>query len=268
MSIQEEFDVNYLDTLDQKILRQIELNSNYKYQVALGNVSGATTWNKFGYNADVDVGTEVVASFGGTFAPLLSASTLSIVSTSTSDTLAGTGSTRVILYGVNADRESTIEVVEMNGTTPVVTTSTWLGINRVSNYLAGTNQVNVGTITVTATSDSSVQAEIPAGEGSTQQLIFFSDTGKTCLMDWLTLNADKTSGGGNPRVTFKIWVYSAVSQSKYLVARFIIDTQTVTNLEYRPTQPFILGEKSVIWVEATTDTANTEVTGRFSLIEQ
>ena len=35
----------------------------------------------------------------------------------------------------------------------------------------------------------------------------------------------------------------------------------------RPSQPFIVGEKSVFYLEATTDKDNTVVTARYSLIE-
>ena len=41
--------------------------SDFHTEVALGRRQGVTTWNKFGYNDDIDSSTEVIASFGGTF---------------------------------------------------------------------------------------------------------------------------------------------------------------------------------------------------------
>src|SRR5210317_607380 len=59
--------------------------TNYNYEVAVGRYTGATTWNKFGYNDDVDIGTETICSFGGVFTPLSAADTLDIVSTDAND---------------------------------------------------------------------------------------------------------------------------------------------------------------------------------------
>ena len=67
-------------TLAQDFDATVVRPTDYNTEVALGRRQGATLWNKFGYNPDVDVGTEVVASWGGTFAPLTTATTISIVS--------------------------------------------------------------------------------------------------------------------------------------------------------------------------------------------
>lgn len=240
----------------------------YKYDVALGKRNNQTLWNAFGYNDDLDIGTEIVAQQGGTLTILTTASTLTIVSSSTNDiTSTGSGARSLILYGIDENRESQLEVVQLNGTTNVVTTSTWLGINRAAIYICGASQLNEGDITITATTGGSVQAYIPTGVGTTQQLIFFTQASHTALADWLILNAQKISGGGNPKVTFKGWVYSAVSNGKYEVFRKNIDTASVSEIQLTPSQPFVIGEKSVFYIECTTDTNNSVVSGRFSLIE-
>lgn len=244
--------------------------TDYRYEAALGNREGATTWNKWGYNVDVDTGSsETIWSPGGTFVPLTSASTLSFVSTSTADiTSSGTGAQSIIVYGIDANRLSQTEVIQLNGVTPVVTTSTWLGINRLSIYLSGSGGVNAGKITATAVTGSTVQGEIPVGGGSSQQAIFFSQSDHQVLLDWLLINITRLSGGGvQPTVTIKMWVKSFVSGSKYEVFRYVMDTAVENNVELMPTQPFPIGEKSVVWIEATTDTNNTIVSARFSGIE-
>lgn len=244
--------------------------TDFKFEVALGRRSGMTTYNKFGYNNDVDTGSdEIVAAFGGTFFPMTTAATLTIVSDSTADDgdPAGTGANTLVITGVDANYNLQVENVTLNGITNVTTTSTWLGINRVAVSLAGSGYVNAGNITITENGSSTIQAYIPAGEGTTQQLIYHSRANHQVLADWLFLNAQKQSGGGNPKVTFKIWVYSAVSNGKYEVGRFVINTVSDTIIQLSPNQPFVIGEKSCIWVEATTDTNNTIVTGRLSLIE-
>lgn len=242
--------------------------TDYHYEVAMGKRQGRTTWNKFGYNDDIDTGTEVVASFGGLFTKMSTARTLSVVSTSAQDGVAGTGATNVIIDGIDANRLAQTEVVTMNGTTPVVTSTTWLGVNRMAIYLCGSNESNVGTITATATTDLTTQGEIPIGNGSTEQAIFFTQDNHTALMDYLLINATKLSGGSSPVIIFKGWVYSFVSQAKYEVFRHTMDTSVENTVEIRPSQPFVVGEKSVFWLEATTDQNNTVASCRFSLIEE
>jgi len=248
---------------DAKVTRP----TKFEYEIALGRRQGATTWNKFGYNSDIDIGTETIWSAGGTFSRMTAAATLSVVSTDAADdgSPAGTGANSVVIYGVDANWDTQTEIVTLNGTTPVITSGTWLGVNRMAIYLAGTGQANAGTISATATGGgSTLQAQIPIGEGSTQQAFFFVANNHQLLADYLKLNAEKTSGGASPKVRFKGWVFSAVSNAKYLVLNTLMDTAAENSQHVVPSQPFIVGEKSVLYFEATTDTNDTYVSCRFS----
>lgn len=241
--------------------------TDFHYEVAMGRRTGNTTWNKFGYNGDIDVGTETIWSAGGTFTRLTAASTLSVVSTSASDGVAGTGAQNIIIYGVNANFDAITEVVVMNGLTPVITTNSFFGVNRMSVYVTGSSDSNVGVITATATGGgATLQGHMPAAEGTSQQAIFFSQAGHTLLMDWLFINVNKT-GGSSPRITVRGWVYSFVSTAKYLVFYDVIDTSIENHIELIPSQPFIVGEKSILYFEATTDVNNSTASCRFSFIE-
>ena len=253
--------------LAQHFDAQVVRPTDFHFEVALGLQQGKQTWNKFGYNDDLDIGTEVVADFGGTFTPLTTARTLSIVSTSGNDADAGTGAHGVVIYGIDANWEEQIEVVLLTGLTPVVTTSTWFGVNRIALYRSGNTLSNVGTITCTATTDLRIQAQIPPAQGTSQQLIFFTRANHQALADWMLLNAQKFAGGTSPIVTFKAWVFSQVSNSKYEVFRLEMDTGVENHIELGPAQPFVIGEKSAFWIEATTDKNDTSVSGRFSLME-
>lgn len=244
--------------------------TDYHYEVATGKRQGRTTWNKFGYNPDIDTAaTEVIASFGGAFTKLSAADTLDFVSTSANDTASsGTGTRSIIIYGVDGDWNQVIEILELDGTTPVTTTNSFLGVNRVSIYLAGSSESNVGDITATdSTTNTVTLAKIPAGEGTTQQAIFYVANNHTALADWLWINVNKLSGGGAPVVTIKGWVYSEVSNAVYEVLRYKIDSNVENTIDLNPSQPFIIGEKSILYFTATTNTNNTVVNVRFSLIE-
>ena len=237
--------------------------TDYKSEVGMGKRQGRAIWNKFGYNLDSDIGTEVVASWGGTFTPLTTATTISIVSTSANDVTGGTGTNTVVVYGIDADRNEVIEVINMNGLTPVVTTSTWLGINRVAMYLCGSGKVNAGTIEVDAVSDSSVMAQMPLVGGVTQQCIFHIPANHTFLAESLWINV--LNRGKNAELTVTLWVYSAVSNGKQAVFHVDIDTSKITGpLDLEPNLPFPITEKSVMWLECTTDTNDVTVNARFS----
>jgi len=240
--------------------------TNYHYEVALGRRQGHTTWNKFGYNADIDIGTETIWYTGGTFTPIVTARTLSVVSTDATDDDGNTGANSLIIYGVDANWKEQTVVVTMNGLTPVVTTETWMGVNRIAIYVSGTGQTNAGVITATATTEGTIQGEVPAGEGTTQQAIFFVEADHTALMDWLYITLTKNSGGTQPAIVTKAFVYSAVSNSKYEVFRDHIKGDVENHTELRPSQPFVVGEKSIVEFQCTTDQNNTEVSCRFSLI--
>lgn len=239
---------------------------NPAHEVALGNVPGRVTWNKFGYNLDVDTGAdEIVASFGGTFSRMTSADTLSIVSDSANDTGGGSGVNSILIYGIDENRDPVIRgPYTMNGLTPVVTTGeSFLGVNRLAVFLFGSGGTNAGKITVTATGAGSVQAEMPAGGGVTQQMIFHVPTSYTFLATYLYFNVNKISGGSSPRVTLKGLVYSAVNQGVQEVWREVVDTGVVNDVNVLPPEPFPITEKSILYFTASTDTNNTVVNGRF-----
>ena len=237
--------------------------TDYKSEVAMGKRQGRVLWNKFGYNNDIDIGTEVIASWGGTFTPLTTATTLIITSSSANDTNGGTGCNSIVVYGIDENRDEKIEVVTLNGTTPVVTASTWLGINRIAMFLCGSGKVNAGEIDILATVGGSVMAQMPIGGGVSQQCIFHIPRNHNFLTEFLMLNV--LNRGKNAELTVKLWVYSAVNNGNQEVFKVDIDT-SVTNepLQLNPNLPFPISEKSVMWLECTSNTANIIVNARFS----
>lgn len=236
--------------------------TSYNTEVALGLRQGHTLWNKFGYNQDVDVGTEVIASWGGTFTPLTTATTLTIVSTSANDASGGTGCNSIVVYGIDANRDAVIEVFTLTGTANVVSTSTWLGINRVAMFLCGTGQINAGTLNITATTGGSQMAQMPLNEGVTQQCIYHVPRKHTFVAEWVRLNI--LNRAKNAEMTIKMWVYSAVSNGKQAVYSVDIYTAITNDISENPQLPFPITEKTVVWLEATSDKADVIVNGRFS----
>lgn len=244
--------------------------SDYHSEVALGLRQGVTTWNKFGYNEDIDDGNEeIIASWGGDLQFLTVGETIDIVSTSTSDDLVGVGCQKIVITGVDENWDEQVEVVEMDGTTTVTTVTEWIGINRISIFKAGTSLKNVGTINITANTSGYTMAQMPLSTTQaasvTQQCLFYVPVGYKFLAEWLHFNTIKISGGGgSPEVTFKAYVYSDVSTAIYEVFRDALDVADNNTLTIAPPVPFTIDEKSILWLVAESDTNNTAVRGRFS----
>lgn len=248
---------------DATVVRPTEWNT----EVSLGLRQGAARWDMWGYNDDIDTAAaEMIWTPGGLLTPLTTARTMSIVSTSTSDTSAGTGARTLVVYGVDANRKYQVEQVTMNGTTPVVTVNSWLGINRIAVASAGSALANVGTITATATTDATTQAQIPATEGTSQQCIFFGQADHTILVKYLQFNALRLSGGSAPKLLFRMFSRSFVSGARYELFRYRMDTDK-ENFARIHLDSFPITEQSVVWLQASSDTNNTAVTGRIGLHE-
>ncbi len=120
-----------------------------------------------------------------------------IVSTSTADDGApvGTGARTVRIFGLTSwNTKEVTEVIIMNGTTDVPTTNAYVIIHRMRVLTYGALSINVGAISATADTDSTVTAQINANAGQTQMAIYGVPSVNTAyLTQWYgTLN--KASG--------------------------------------------------------------------------
>ena len=240
---------------------------NYAYSVAAGEVNSGTVWNKFGYNDDIDTATspEIIASWGGSADFFLSsAEILNISSTDADDTSGGTGAHSIIIYGVDNTWADIIDVVTLNGTSTVQSNLAFLGINRMAIYQSGSSPANEGDITAIGASAGTTQGQIPTGTGTSEQSFLFVAANHTFLASDLVINANKLGSGSAPKIT--IYGYSQVplTNSRYEVFRKTIDTSVENSFVYKPTMPFVITEKQILYFTATSDTNNGLVNLRFS----
>lgn len=236
-------------------------------EVALGLRQGWETWNKFGYNTDIDLAApEIIAAQGGSIAIMTTGATLDVVSSDANDTSAGTGARTIIITGIDENNIEQTEVVTLNGVTPVTTTGLWLGVNRATVISVGTGGENAGNITIDDTANTvGIQAYLPATTNVTAQSIFHIPINEKFLASWLWFNALKISGGGgSPRVDIYGYSYSRVTGATYEIFRGKIDTSVENTLEISSNEPFVLGGREVLYFVAETDVNNTEVICRFS----
>jgi hypothetical protein len=140
--------------------------------------------NLQGINEDVDAGTEDVVEAGASYVgqpviPTQAAEALNVVSGSANDTAAGTGARTIRVEGLDAAGAWQEETITLNGTTPVVTTTTWLRVIRAYIVAAGSGTTNAGAITVKHNvTTANIFSVIKAGRGSSANAVFTVPAGQ------------------------------------------------------------------------------------------
>lgn len=243
--------------------------TDYHIETALGRRTGSVTWNKFGYNLDVDTGTEeLIASWGGAFDPatdiMTTAQTFSIAFNDTTDGDGTTGATALFFTYIDENNEHQTALHTLSGTSPDTTSFTGLGINRVVVLSNGGAGYNTNAITMTASSDATTQAQIPAQASVTQQCIFHTPINNTLLTEWLYITPSGGGGNSGASINIKAYSWSRVTLTRYDVGQFFLDTGNQSDINIAPPLPFVVGGREVLYFTCTTDTNNTEVGCRFS----
>jgi hypothetical protein len=120
---------------------------DFGLQVARGQIPYHKSNFKFGFNADVDDALETVWSKGGLYAYLSSATALYISSSSTDDTVAGTGARTVKVSGLDSNYDEVSVTVDMDGQSGV-SLGTFIRVNRIEVLTAGSGGANAGNLHV------------------------------------------------------------------------------------------------------------------------
>jgi len=171
---------------------------NYYYEIAATRITGTVAKNASGINEDVDTGTlpEDIWAEGGIWVPPTAARIHDIVSTSASDSAAGTGTRSVLVQGLNSSWELQQEVVAMNGTTNVPTVNSYTRIHGLTSIPpAGSNMKNVGIIRATAQTDATVQAHMPIGWGRSAAAIYSTPLNKKVIVTDIFITSNNLGGG-------------------------------------------------------------------------
>ena len=160
---------------DYSSISRFGLTEPFNLQVARRQIAYHESIYKFGNNPQVANSIETVWPEGGLYSYLSAATVLTVSSSSTNDTSAGTGARTVELFGLDGDYNEISEVVTLNGQTAVNTTQSYLRINRMIVRSAGSGGANAGIIYAgTGTVTTGVPANIYAtinGDGTNQTLM-------------------------------------------------------------------------------------------------
>ena len=240
-------------------------------EILIGKRAGVSYFTKFGYRGGLTAanGEETIWAATGNFTILTSASTFTITYNSSTDgsDAGATGAKTLYFQYVDANGLDAVASHTLSDTGSDVTSFTGLGINRISVASSGSATYNNNDITVTATTGGTIQGFIPAAQSVTQQCIFHTDSNSFAVAKYLFIQANKISGGGSPRVTVKGYVYNRNVATRYEIFRTTIDTASDTQVVVTEPVGFRLTPTDVLYFVADTDTNNTDITLRFSLVE-
>lgn len=159
-------------------------NKDFLIEVSKGNIPKHSLLHIFGRNTNVGITSEDCTPMSATYVSPTTYRTVTVVSSSANDTAAGTGMRTLELTGVTASGIET-EIITLNGTTPVTSTKSYACIIESEGETWGSTLNNVGAITITATTDLSIQNIIPATFNEAYSGVFMCPTGyKAYLLAW------------------------------------------------------------------------------------
>jgi hypothetical protein len=160
----------------------------YLYDIAEGNVSGHSIWDKYAINDDIDSAAEEdIWCVGGSYSWLTGTTGLAVISSSVEDDFdkvpAGTGVKSVRIYYLDGSFVEKTTDVELNGTAPVNTSVTDIyRVNRIRPIDVGTGLKAVGNVDVMQRGGTTIYSRIALGFTKGRQLIYTVPYGKTLFI--------------------------------------------------------------------------------------
>jgi len=255
----------YFNQLDQALRDAMAAQEPYELQVSKGQVTGASSVYKFGYNPDINGTEETVWSQGGDVVWPAAAFTAFISSSSTADTSAGTGAQTVTVEGLDENYAVQSVTVSMNGQTQVQIgdASGWIRINRAFVATAGSGGTAAGTVYVAATGVSSgvptgtIYASITDGN-QTQMAVYTVPASHTLYLDDLIFTAAISQANNYATVKLNTRDFgSNVFRTKFI--NVLQSNELVIDFEF----PLAIPEKTDIECRAVTSNTNNQIGASF-----
>jgi hypothetical protein len=163
--------------------------------VASGLVPGRTNTTIFGYVAGVTALSLPVNIWDGNTLRNISfvGESLQIRSDNAADTAAGTGARTILIVGLDASYNEIIEVVTLNGTTPVALIQSFMRRNVVVVLSAGSGRSNVGNIII-ETPAAALRDKITAGKSIQRSAHYTVPVGKILWLQNFVFTMAKSGG--------------------------------------------------------------------------
>jgi hypothetical protein len=255
----------YFNQLDNALRNAMAVQEPYELQVSKGQVAGASSLYKFGYNPDINGTEETIWSQGGDVVWPAAAFTAFISSSSTADTIAGTGAQTVTVQGLDENYATQSVTVDMNGQTQVQVgdASGWIRINRAFVATAGSGGTAAGTVYIAATGVSSgvptgtIYASITDGN-QTQMAVYTVPASHTLYLDDLIFTAAISQANNYATVKLNNRDFgSNVFRTKFI--NVLQSNELVIDFEF----PLAISEKTDIECRAVTSNTNNQIGASF-----
>jgi hypothetical protein len=214
--------------------------SSFLFDIARGNMVGATPVNIFGFNTVVGGTFETLWNDGATYVFPSEPKAMTIVS-SAADTM------QVLINGLDADYRELVQVVTLTGITPVAIPKSIFRINSAV-ILSGNN---VGNITIA--SGGVTYGYIGAGLGITQACVYTVPADHKLYLFRIDLN----SATANPNKY--ITIHNVVCNSNGRKLKVAQATFATSQVSYDRQVPFMIDEKSDFTFEAKSSSGENEV---------
>jgi hypothetical protein len=230
---------------------------SHLYAVSQGDLTGWEHITKFGINKTIQGNALPVTiwEFGGPYNWITASHTLELLSSSASDTALGVGARTVRISGLDANFDRQMEIVTLNGVTPVSTTLSWFRINSMAVASAGTSLTNIGNITLRSPGPGLVREYIAAGKGIARSLVFTVPRNHELL-----LNLFAISGGGvnttNNAVFLESRVRDNIANRVYFPAGLKINLSSAMPYHHMADPPVYYGEMTDYSWECTESSVN------------
>lgn len=254
----------------------ISLNVDYPLEISRGNISGISSINKFGKapSGIQTTATDIWSRADATptqqiwVAPT-TARQHNIVSTSTDDdgSPVGVGARTIRIWGLTSwSTAESSEDITMDGTSNVLTASSYVIIHRMKVLTAGNTSINVGTITATAATDASVTAVILPNEGQTQMAIYGVPSTQSFYITKVYASLNDATASSRVDIRFSVNESPNVSP---LNVRFILkgtfelsnQGSSYVNHTYEP--PFRVNGPCIVKLQGISNSADEDVSGGF-----
>lgn len=230
-----------------------------------GKLPRHTLIHKIAQNLDVDTVTEDIWESGGVRTFLTTAATLSIVSDNVNDTSSGSGARSLRIDGLDENFELISETVLLNGTTPVITTNTFIRVHLMIVTSSGTyGSNNEGIITATDTGLSSIQGTILAGRGQSRSSHYTVPYNRRALLTRLQLSVESNK---TAEITVIFRPGANVTSAPFASKIEGVKIRGLSGaLEVPFRGPILFEPNTDIWLQSTAEAVNTAVNSDYELL--
>lgn len=252
--------------------QDIRLENTFRpfgFRVVDGSLTGVTGKVKSGQNAAIGTTPETFWLQGGAYTWQAAAAVLDITSTDVDDDGApvDTGARTIVIEGLDANYEEISETVIMNGQTAVLTTNSYLRVNRMSVATTGSTNSNEGIIYASTGAQTAgvpdvaatIRMTIAVGEGESRAALYTVPAGKTAYVTNVIAATSEVTD--NLLVTLR--ARASGSASWFLKDAFVILSNTIQIPHYTP---LVIAAQSDIELIGDAVSNTVDAYGSFSLI--